>query len=112
MRLTTKWLGKEMGKLNERFFDGKIADVVTCRFAKIHKSASGVWRPRLQQILINKWVAESGDQSYATIILLHEMVHAYLEPEYKGYPAAGGHGTLFQGEICRLWRAGAYDDLL
>jgi len=50
---------------------------------------------------------------YATICLLHEMVHVDLHFRgYEGYPIDKGHGTGFHAEIARLIKIGAYDGLL
>ncbi len=110
--INNKWLSKEFHNLNKMFFDSKIIGV-TVKFGNLTPTgASGVWRRNSRHIVICNKARATGDGSYVSIILLHEMVHAYLENDYKGYPKDGGHGTMFQGEICRLIKAGAYDGLL
>ncbi|SRR6266851_1838844 len=110
-KISNKWLLEEFERLNERFFDCKIHHI-RLAFRPL-KGKQGVWNPQERLILINSNLIPTG-VDFITITLLHEMCHAALEcnREYVGYPSDDGHGTLFQGEICRLIKAGAYDGLL
>jgi hypothetical protein len=111
-KMTDRDLWMEFQRLNERFFQDKI---VLNRIAFSNrlpaKNVSGVYNTMTKSILIdpglrNYWVI-------VTILLLHEMTHAYQDVlGYKGYPGDQGHGSLFHVEIGRLYQAGAYDSLL
>jgi hypothetical protein len=100
--------------LNDLFFGGKVklfrvAFGLTSGVTK--RNADGAFYPEKEQILINPRLR--GISVYITIVLLHEMAHANLDAlGYRGYPADGGHGGLFQVELDRLYRAGAYENLL
>jgi len=104
---------------NEEFFDGKIQPPVKVRFVsekdmrKINprESADATWRPHAHEIWIDKAYCRS--ESICCLLLLHEMAHAALESTYVGHPGRHrGHGMIFQAELYRLIRAGAYDNLL
>ncbi len=117
LKIDNDWLLKEFKMLNERFF-GWALHHMDVGFADLPKTEKGTkingrWNPTRRTIEISKEFIPLGTDCI-TITLLHEMAHAHLEQhrEYRGYPCDGGHGTLFQGEICRLMKAGAYDGLL
>jgi len=110
--INNKWLSKEFHNLNKMFFDSKIIGV-TVKFGNLSPTgASGVWRRHSRTIVICNKARATADESYVAIVLLHEMAHAYLDNDYKGYPKDGGHGSRFQAEMWRLIMAGAYDGLL
>jgi len=104
---------------NKEFFDAKIWPPVKIRFVsqkemhKItsHESADATWRPHAHEIWIDEIYRRS--ESICCLLLLHEMAHAVLESTYVGHPGRHrGHGMIFQAELYRLVRAGAYDGLL
>ncbi len=104
---------------NESFFDNKICPPVKIRFVtekamrKVNsrEAADAAWRPRLNEIWIDKSYRRS--ESICCLLLLHEMAHAALESTYVGHPGHHrGHGMIFQAELYRLIRAGAYDGVL
>lgn len=64
--------------------------------------------PETKTAYIERAVAAS--ENFSRIALLHEMVHINLFDE-NGDPDAD-HGPRFKGEIKRLMKAGAYDNLL
>lgn len=101
--------------LNHKFFDSRLHPTIRVRWGNLHKKeANGLWRPYDRDITIDYSLRKTG-WNPIYIFMLHEMVHADLESAtdgYVGYHHDGGHGTRFQGEICRLWRQGAYDGLL
>jgi hypothetical protein len=110
-KMTDKDLWKEFNRLNDRFFGGRIK-LNAIRFAtKLPFNASGVYSMTKNRILISSnlktfWTTVS-------LTLLHEMAHADLDARgYLGYLEDGGHGSLFQVELDRLYKAGAYDGLL
>jgi predicted SprT family Zn-dependent metalloprotease len=106
-KMTDKKLQKEFHDLNERFFNGKLG--CEARFKKIR--TDGVFSMITQRITIDSRLQNS--QSLTRLVLLHEMAHAYMTLHgYRGYREDGGHGMLFQVELDRLYRAGAYDGLL
>lgn len=102
---------------NECFFHGRISSGVRVRFkskAEMLKlspeGADACWRPGLGEIWVRDIYKES--EQVFCILLLHEMLHAMLEGEYVGHPGRNrGHGMIYQVELWRLIRAGAYDDL-
>jgi hypothetical protein len=98
---------------NSGFFGARLNPGIKVSYGNIANKfeAIGLWKPKTREIIIDKSLMFAGE-SAIYVVLLHEMVHADLDYEYVGYAENKGHGTIFQGEICRLWRAGAYDGLL
>lgn len=112
--VTEKELKKHFKAFNVGFFDRKIPPDITVNYEDLSKHRCvGIWRPRKREIAIEELLTYTSE-SYVFITLLHEMAHAYLESAdgYIGYSGDKGHGTRWQGEICRLWKAGAFDGLL
>lgn len=110
--MTHKTLQREFDSLNERFFGGRIMlRWVGFSNKTLPRHASGAYYNNRKWILI-----DSGLKAYhniTSVVLLHEMVHADLDLRgYKGYPYDGGHGMLFQVELDRLYKCGAFDGLL
>lgn len=104
-------LRKEFARANERFFFNKIGRV-ELSFEDLSKERYvAIWKGPSRQIVLDTR-AQYLDNWYWNILLLHEMIHAYLDGEYVGYPADSGHGDRFKHELWRLIEAGAYDGLL
>src|SRR5579863_2224959 len=70
--------------------------------------AGGCFMPDNETICIPKDLTPF--EKPCRIVLLHEMVHIKLGAENGDYDEA--HGEKFQSEITRLWRNGAYRNLL
>ncbi len=114
---TEKSLQSAFVIFNDRFFDNRINPAVKVRLkthkqmraAKVHE-ASAVWRPSINEI----WMDKRGawDQAGIFIRLIHEMTHADIEGTYVGQKwGEQDHGMIFQAELVRLFKAGAYDGL-
>ena len=107
---------------NRLYFGGRLPPLTACEFKNLGRYLGHTGRFRQKNrrskndtfgIFISKELQVSRRLWAGT--MLHEMVHADLETAsdgYVGYKTDEGHGTRFQGEICRLWRQGAYDGLL
>lgn len=106
MKLTNKKLKYGFDHLNERFFNNEIPDMVV-RFGKIKQD--GICYPK--EIIIADSLRYHPD--LATIVLLHEMVHAHLHAQgYVGYEHDEGHGSKFHVAVDQLYNIGAYEGLL
>ena len=105
--MNNKQLKKIFNKFNERFFAGRIPNLVV-KFSDI--KLDGLYR-YTGQILINRGLTKH--PALVMIILLHEMAHANLkELGYIGHEEDGGHHTIFFAELDRLYKVGAYEGLL
>ena len=91
--------------MNSQFFDRKIP-AMRVRFANIDEE--GLFKP--EEILINQSLKKFPD--LATLVLLHEMNHAYVR--LNGYNGImnDGHDIIFHVGIDRLYKAGAYEGIL
>jgi len=110
--MTQKQLQTEFNQLNDRFFQGKL-NGVQVRFGKTEgiRGADGSFNTMTKIIRVSPIFQNL--PVMCCIVLIHEMAHAYLDlMGYVGYPADAGHGGLFQVELDRLYKAGAYDSLL
>lgn len=112
MKMTDKELQTVYRRLNKRFFDNRIqlrAKYISFGDAEDCDGADGIELG--DEIFIHESLRVHPD--LAILVLLHEMVHADLRQDgYVGYEHDAGHGVRFKGGIDRLYRAGAYDDLL
>lgn len=115
IHISNKDLQKAFHFLSHKFFEGRLHPTIKVRWADLRKAkANGLWRGYEREINVDRCLMQAG-WNPIYIFLLHEMIHADLETAsdgYVGYKTDEGHGTRFQGEICRLWRQGAYDGLL
>jgi hypothetical protein len=111
-KMTDKKLQKEFDRLNFQFFQSKIMLTYVGFSNTVRmKHADGVYNSDKKYILIDSGLR--GYENLTSLVLLHEMAHAYLDlQDYKGYPVDGGHGMRFQVELDRLYRIGALDGLL
>ena len=113
--ISNKELQKAFHFLSHKFFEGRLHPTIKVQWADLRsKCANGLWKGYEREINVDRRLMQLG-WNPIYIFLLHEMVHADLETAsdgYVGYKTDEGHGTRFQGEICRLWRQGAYDGLL
>jgi SprT-like family protein len=108
-KTTDKQLQKEFDELNERFFDYRLT-AIKIGFKKMIKT-DGAFNCIDKEIKINDGLRNF--PVLTSIVLLHEMAHADLDLRgYKGYQSDGGHGMVYQAELDRLYKAGAYDGLL
>lgn len=109
-RMTQAKLEKEFSQLNEQFFESRLTEVKV-RFGDSIRTdaANGVYNYDTNTITIDRRL--SFTDRYVAITLIHEMVHADMLG-YKGYPADGGHGMLFQARLVELFKLGAYDGLI
>jgi hypothetical protein len=113
MKLNDKWLLKRFIEYNSAYFDGLVPSNIRVRFGKPSKTANAEFDSEMREIVIDDVDRKNGNQRYIKINLLHEMVHAYLDVQgYIGHMSDPAHGMRFQGELCRLFRIGAYDGLL
>lgn len=109
--LTNKQLKTAFLNLNDRFFDGKISELTIVRFGNIKQQGLFQTGTRFGCIQINKRLKVHPD--FATLVLLHEMVHAHLDSiGHLGYAMDRGHGSRFHVEIDKLYQKGAYEGLL
>jgi hypothetical protein len=110
IKFTDIWLRKQFEHLNYRFFSNRIPSTIKVKYADLTKdNANGIWSMEEAELLIDPCLKKVGEL-LTLCVLLHEMIHADLAYQgYKGYPCDGGHGMRFQGEIVRLWNAGAFD---
>jgi hypothetical protein len=105
---TDKKLRQQFDKIDERFFDNRL-DLINVQFKDI--VPDGMYDMRTGEITIDSKLRKH--ITLVLIVLLHEMAHASLDLQgYRGYHEDGGHGGLFQAELDRLYRAGAFDGLL
>ncbi len=109
-KMTNKQLQHEFFLLNDLFFDNKLPYIEVC-FGGNMKGTDGHFNLKRKEIRLSKQLRSL--PSLLNVVLLHEMAHANLMLQnYRGYPCDGGHGMLFQVELDRLYRAGAYDGIL
>jgi hypothetical protein len=109
-KMTDKQLQKEFHMLNEQFFDDKLPWINVC-FGGNRPGTDGHFDMSRNEIHLSLGLRNFPNLSI--IVLLHEMAHASMARQgYRGYPGDGGHGGLFQVELDRLYKAGAYDGLL
>ena len=112
-KMNDRKLQNEFNHLNTRFFHDKI---VLNRIGYISKSkmpngADGYYHKDDKSIFLDSRLKDF--PNFSCMVLIHELAHAYLEiQDYKGYPADGGHGMMFQAELVRLIREGCYDGIL
>lgn len=99
---TDKELRAMYERLNKRWFNGAL-DVKVSFVDLSDDGDNGAFQNG--EIEIDTALRKVGD--LVEIILLHEMVHAELSPEYQN-----AHGMRFQARILELIKQGAYDDLL
>jgi len=90
---------------NRRYFGNKIP-AMHVRFGKIKEE--GLFRE--DGIIVNSGLRRFPD--LASLVLLHEMNHAYLEANGYNGVMDGGHSTIFHVGIDRLYKAGAYEGIL
>jgi hypothetical protein len=107
-----RWLNEMFTSLNYGFFNGRLPKSTTVRFEKLKKADGKThWCQGVAEIAIHSDLR--GHSELATIVLLHEMVHADLYVKgYIGYDYLKGHSTLFHAGIDKLYQAGSYEDLL
>jgi hypothetical protein len=109
-KMTDKQLQNEFFMLNERFFDDKLP-YIEVRFGGNHPGTDGHFDMSKNEIHLS--VGLRNFPNLLMIVLIHEMAHASMAIQgYRGYPGDGGHGGLFQVELDRLYKAGAYDSIL
>ena len=111
-KMTPRGLWREFHHLNDRFFSNRIVlKELGFSVRGLPHHASAAYYENHRKILINDDLR--GYWRIVSMLLLHEMAHADLHIKgYKGYPGDGGHGGLFQVELDRLYKAGAYDGIL
>jgi hypothetical protein len=119
-KMNEEWLTKAFRTVNCHFFDNEVPGTTIVKFKKDcgHRLANGEYKRadayydhERETIFLDDMLAYFPDM--ATIALAHEMSHAHLRFKgYTGWPVDCGHGTIFQLEIGRLWKAGFYDGLL
>ncbi len=112
--LTHKWLKIQADSFDVLYFSKRLSNAnISVRFG-VTRDANAHFDPSLKEIVIDQNNAKLNNQRNIKIDLLHEMVHADLDAEgyLGGHMKDRLHGMRFQGEICRLWRIGAYDGLL
>lgn len=115
MKTTRQELQTMFQNLNSRFFDNRI-EAVQVDFKKNikidKKRADAYLNVSDRLIFINDDIRVS--KNSITTSLIHEMIHADLiyNRGYRGYSHDAGHGMLFQVEIDKLYRMGAYDGIL
>jgi hypothetical protein len=112
---TDKDLIREFLNLDSNFFDERLQNIIReVRFdSTLRKrlNSDGAYHAGKKTIFIDSLF--KGCNNVITVILLHEMVHADLMSRgHRGYPADGGHGTLFQVELHRIYQVGGYEGLL
>ena len=90
---------------NRKYFGGKIklSNLELVRMSHLTAGETTFYDDQPPSIKINKALANWG--RCVRIVLLHEMAHASLHPDVE-------HGSKFIKRICKLFRQGAYDDLL
>lgn len=110
-KMNDRTLWREFHHINHRFFSGKIVLKELGYTRKMPKNANGYYDGIHKAIFIDSRLRDFPNLS--CMILIHETAHAYLDIlDYKGYPADTGHGMMFQAELARLIREGAYDGIL
>lgn len=109
--MNDRQLRQEFNHLNDRFFQSKIVLNHVGYTRKMPKDANGYYDSIHKVIFLDFRLRDFPNLS--CMILIHETAHAYLDiQDYKGYPADTGHGMMFQAELARLIREGAYDGIL
>lgn len=104
-------LWQEFHNLNDRFFHGKIVLNHVGYTRKMPRNANGYYDSVNKVIFLYSPLRDFPVLS--CMVLIHEMAHAYLDlQDYKGYPSDAGHGMVFQAELARLFKEGAYDGIL
>jgi len=112
-RMSNKLLREELQSLNAQFFSGRIPPDIQIEFGNTDgEDASATYDYNRRKITVSRHLKKNIGLKIIRSLLLHEMIHVDLGDEYAGYPCDEGHGTRFHGEICRLWRAGAFDGQL
>lgn len=113
-RLTNDWLRRQFDDFNGAYFGGRLHSTISVAFGDTTKEdANGFYDYDTKTIIIDRNQQKLGNGNLIKIILLHEMIHVDLDIDgYVGHQKDPLHGARFQGEICRLWKIGAYDGLL
>ena len=108
MNMWSNWhLRREYAQLNRKYFKGQLPKIrVFYGYVRSMPTASYMAFACTDRIVLQPWLRRSGKVSiYA---LLHEMVHIKLYA--LGLDA--GHGPRFDKETRRLYKAGAFDNIL
>lgn len=95
-------------ELNERFFNNDLPKRATVKFSDMEEDGLCTCSEKL--IEIHKDLQRHPD--LMIVVLLHEMGHLKLSDDYVGMPTTASHGMRFQAELVRLFKAGAYDNVL
>ena len=109
MRLQTRSdLRRMKDRLDRKFFGGALKDY-DVSFANLNTDElSGCCDPDFKVIQIDGGLRPFW--KLTEIVMLHEMSHALLGPDYIG--SRDGHGMRFDARIVKLFEIGAYDGLL
>jgi hypothetical protein len=104
-------LRKAFNFLNDRFFNSRIPGNTIVKFARIPDDGQHIMEDGSSVILIDRSLQRHPD--LATVVLIHEMIHADLRiAGYVGYSAEHSHDVIFYAAQHRLYLAGIYEGLL
>lgn len=104
---------------NHHFFGSRLSPGLMVQFSsqKVLRNRQAFFDPVTNAIHIHEALADF--HGLAALTLLHELIHADLQESYRGQitnfcesEQDSYHGMIFQAEIVRLFKAGAYDGLL
>jgi|HubBroStandDraft_2_1064218.scaffolds.fasta_scaffold123826_2 hypothetical protein len=104
-------LRKAFDFLNDRFFNSRIPGNTIVKFARIPDDGQCHMDDGSAVILIDRSLQKHPD--LATVVLIHEMIHADLRHAgYIGYSAEHCHDIMFYAAQHKLYLAGIYEGLL
>jgi hypothetical protein len=109
---TDKYLCDKFNEFNRKYFGNKLIGTVRVGwrkpFVEGHAGETIPVKDEYILLLINPKLRRVGAQNYALSTLLHEMCHVKLWQQGKKVYT---HGPLFQNEMKRLARIGAFNTI-
>jgi len=115
--MTNEWLKTNYLIFNRRYFGNKLP--LDAKIIWSHKTTKKraaqllVWKHKLDdtEIALNPNMKKLGAECRALQSLLHEMCHLYLRVLGKPVSVYTGHGRLWNQEMKRLARVGAFNTI-
>jgi hypothetical protein len=112
--MTNRWLKEHYIIYNQRYFGNKLPTdariIWSDKTTKKRAAQLLVWGHSLAdaEIALNPMMKKLGAECRALQSLLHEMCHLYLRVLGKSSSVYTGHGRLWQQQMKRLARIGAF----
>ena len=115
--MTNKWLKENYLVFNKRYFGNKLPKdariIWSDKTTRKRAAQLLVWDHTLEdtEIALNPMMKKLGAECRALQSVLHEMCHLYLRVLGKPASVYAGHGRLWQNEMKRLVRVGAFNSV-